>query len=82
MTGAAGLSQLAIAFHRAGIPEEVILTLHKSIEEGGYVLMLRGAGSELEQWREVLESGSPSYIYNLPYSRVIDKDFCFPITTV
>ncbi len=74
MAGAAALSQLAIAFHRAGIPEATIQALHKAIEEGKYVLMLRGAESELGQWREVLESGNPLDIYDLPYSRMIDKD--------
>src|SRR5271169_1650113 len=48
MAGAAALSQLSIAFHRAGIPEEKILALHKAIEEGKYLLMLRGAESEVD----------------------------------
>lgn len=74
MAGAAALSQLAIAFHRAGIPEEKILALHKAIEEGKYLVMLRGAESEIAQWREVLESGNPLDIHDLPYSRMIDKD--------
>jgi hypothetical protein len=74
MAGAAALSQLAIAFHRAGIPEETILVLHNAIKEGKYVLMLRGAESEIAQWREVLEKGNPLNIYDLPYSRMIDKD--------
>jgi len=74
MAGAAALSQLSIAFHRAGIPEEKILALHKAIEEGKYLLMLRGAESEVDQWREVLKSGNPLDIHDLPYSRMIDKD--------
>jgi len=74
MAGAAALSQLAIAFHRAGIPEETILVLHKAIKDGKYVLLLRGAESEITQWREVLETGNPLDIYDLSYSRMIDKD--------
>ena len=74
MGGAAALSQLAVAYHRAGIPEEKIESLHKAIEEGKYVLMLRGAASELDQWREVIVSGKPEEIDNLPYSRLIDQD--------
>ena len=73
MGGAAALSQLAVAYHRAGIPQEKIESLHKAIVEGKYVLMLRGAMSELDQWREVLASGKPALIDNLPYSRIIDK---------
>lgn len=73
MAGAAALSQLAVAFHRAGIPEEKIQALHKAIEEGHYLLMLRGAESEIGQWKEVLVSGDPLEIHDLPYSRLIDK---------
>jgi uncharacterized membrane protein len=73
MGGAAALSQLAVAYHRAGIPEEKIESLHKAIQEGKYVLMVRGASSELDQWREVIASGNPLQIDNLPYSRIIDN---------
>jgi hypothetical protein len=73
MAGAAALSQLSIAFHRAGIPEEKIHALHKAIEDGKYVLMVRGAQSEVPQWRGVLEAGKPVQIDDLPYSRVIDE---------
>jgi len=74
MGGAAAVSQLAVAYHRAGIPEEKIESLHKAIQEGKYVLMIRGASSELDQWREVIASGNPLEIDNLPYSRIIDKN--------
>jgi hypothetical protein len=36
--------------------------------------MLQGAESEIAKWREVLETGNPLNIYDLPYSRLIDKD--------
>jgi len=74
MAGAAALSQLAIAFHRAGIPEEKIQALHQAIEDGHYLLMLRGAESEIGKWKEVLASGGPLEIHDFPYSRVIDKN--------
>lgn len=74
MGGAAALSQLAVGYHRAGIPQEKIESLHQAIEEGKYVVMLRAAMSELEPWRDVLESGKPIAIDNLPYARIIDKD--------
>ena len=72
MAGTAALSQLAIAFHRAGIPEGTIQALHKAVEDGKYVLMLRAAESELPQWRGELEAGNPLEIHDLPYSRLID----------
>ncbi len=74
MGGAAALSQLAVAYHRAGIPEDKIESLHKAIEEGKYVVMLRGAESELDKWKKVLTSEKTLEIDNLPYSRIIDKD--------
>jgi len=74
MAGAAALSQLGVAFHRAGIPEAEVLYLHKAIEEGRYVVMLRGAESEVSQWRDVLQSGNPLRIDDLAYSRMIDEE--------
>jgi len=74
MGSAAALSQLAVAYHRAGIPETKIESLHKAIVEGKYVLMVRGASSELDQWREIIESGNPLEVNDLPYSRIIDDD--------
>ncbi len=73
MSGSAAVSQLAVAFHRAGIPEEKIESLHRAITEGKVVLMVRGAASELGPWRETLASENPLQLDDLPYSRVIDK---------
>ncbi len=82
LAGAAAVSQLAVAFHRAGIAQDRILSLHEAITDGKYLVMLRGASSEIDQWREVLQSGHPSEICDLPYSRLIDKDSPLPTTTV
>lgn len=73
LAGAAAVSQLAVAFHRTGIPQETILALHKAIEGGRFLVMLRGAESEIPQWREVLASGIPLEIQDLPYARVTDE---------
>lgn len=82
LAGAAAVSQLAVAFHRAGIAQDRILSLHEAITEGKYLVMLRGASSEIEQWRKVLQSGHPSQICVLPYSRLIDKESPVPTTAV
>jgi uncharacterized membrane protein len=74
MAGAAALSQLSVALHRSGIPDEKIHALHEAIEHGKYVLMLREAESEIEQWGDILAAGKPVSIDNLPYTRLIDKD--------
>lgn len=66
--GAAALSQLAVAYHRAGIPKEMIKSLHKAIEDGQYVFMLIGSPEELSRWRPTVESAHPTEIHDLPYS--------------
>lgn len=73
MLGAAAMSQLAVAFHRTGIPEETILTLHKAIEAGNFLVMLRAAESEIPVWQKVLESSGPLDLQSLPYSRMTDE---------
>ncbi len=67
------LSQLAIGFHRAGVPAEKFLALQDAMEHGKSVVTLRGAESEVPRWKEVLESGNPSAVFDFPYLRVIDK---------
>jgi uncharacterized membrane protein len=74
LAGAAALSQLAVAFHRAGIPPKEIQGLHQAIEEGKYLLMLRGATSELAPWRSVLEASAPLQIHDLSYFRAVDDE--------
>ncbi|HKJ07704.1 MAG TPA: hypothetical protein VKA76_01320, partial [Gammaproteobacteria bacterium] len=41
MAGAAAVSQLAVALHRMGIPEERLHSYHRAIEKGHYVVLLR-----------------------------------------
>lgn len=74
IAGAATLSQLAITFHRIGIPEETIFTLHQAIQDGKYVLLLRGTELELTQWRGILESVNPLKIDDFPYARIINNN--------
>lgn len=82
LAAGAAVSQLAVAFHRAGIAQDRIFSLHEAITQGKYLVMLRGASSEIEQWREVLQSGHPSEVCVLPYSRLIDKDSPLPTTAL
>jgi uncharacterized membrane protein len=74
IAGAAALSQLAIAFHRSGIADEKILTLHQAIQDGKYVLMLRGTELEVAQWREIFKLSNPLNIDDFPYAQITDKD--------
>lgn len=73
LAGAAALSQLSVAFHRAGIPAQQIEALHQCIVEGKTLVMLRGAASELAPWRAVLEESKPLQIEDMAYARAVDK---------
>ncbi|BCB27479.1 hypothetical protein SKTS_23650 [Sulfurimicrobium lacus] len=68
MTGAAELTQLATAMHRVGIPEEKLEHLHRAIEDGRFLLLLRGARSELQEWRGILGWSDAEEILELPYT--------------
>lgn len=74
MSGSAALSHLAAAYHRAGVPEEKIKSLHTAVEEGKYVLMVRGTEAELEKWRKALESARPSELHDLSYRQTVEED--------
>lgn len=41
MAGAAAISQLAVALHRMGVPEERLQSYHDAIDKGHYVVLLR-----------------------------------------
>jgi hypothetical protein len=73
LAGAAALTQLAVAFHRAGVPAQEIGALHQCIVEGKTLVMLRGAASHLEPWREELQASKPLQIHDLAYARVLDR---------
>jgi len=68
MTGAAELTHLATAMHRIGIPEDMLEHLHRAIEEGRYLLLLRGARDELQEWRGILEWSDAEETVELPYT--------------
>lgn len=51
MAGAAAISQLAVALHRLGVPEERLEAFHRAIEQGRYLVILRCAdAAEAEHW--------------------------------
>lgn len=72
MTGAAEVTHLATAMHRIGIPEEMLEHLHRDIEEGRYLLLLRGARSELQEWRGILGWSDAEETVELPYTGIQD----------
>jgi hypothetical protein len=51
MAGAAAASQLSVAMHRSGVPEEKLEALHDAIEQGHYLVMLRLDEEEAGKWQ-------------------------------
>lgn len=72
MTGAAAATHLATVMHRMGVPQEELDHLHKSIEAGHYVLLLREARDQVQPWKTVLEWSGAREILELPYTGVKD----------
>ena len=67
MAGAGAVSHLITAMHRAGIPEEELQRLHKAIENGEYVLMLRCRSHECDQYRPVVKQAGADEILDHPF---------------
>lgn len=72
MAGAAALTHLAAALHRSGIPEEELEHLHRCIEEGHFVVLLRDSAGEMSRWTAIVEMGKAQEVKVLPYHRLID----------
>jgi hypothetical protein len=67
LAGAAAVSQLSVAMHQMGIPEERLETLHNAIDRGDYIVMLRLTATNLEHWQSFLTTYEPQEIMNYPY---------------
>jgi hypothetical protein len=59
--------------HIAWARQKDSLALHKAIEAGRSLVLLRGAESKIPQWRKILESGAPLDIPDPPYSRMSEE---------
>jgi hypothetical protein len=67
MAGAAALTQLASAMHRAGIPQDQLDHLHQAIVDGHFVLLLRETADQVQPWLEVLRRSEAREVMELPY---------------
>ncbi|MDX1657009.1 MAG: hypothetical protein R3310_17495 [Candidatus Competibacteraceae bacterium] len=72
MAGAAAMSHFTTAVHRMGVPEERLEELHRAIEEGCYVVMLRLSLDQLPSWIQVLERCGARQLEDYPYVHVSD----------
>lgn len=68
MAGAAAISELALAMHRMGVPEDRLQAFHDAIEQGHYVVLVRCANAqEVERWRPELGWPAPTTLEVFPY---------------
>jgi hypothetical protein len=67
MAGAAALSQLGVAVHRMGVPEEAVDALQRFLSEGGYLLLLIVAEPDLATWRARLGATDADGLQDYPY---------------
>lgn len=72
MAGAAALTHLASVMHRMGIPQDKLDHLHRAIEEGHCILLLRETMDEISPWLEVLRQSDAREILELPYKSLIE----------
>ena len=67
MAGAAAISELAVAIHQMGVPEEKLHQLHEAIVQGHYVVILRCASEETTSCRSLLTRRGDEEVEDFPY---------------
>jgi hypothetical protein len=66
MASAAVLTELASALHELGIPEQELVTIHDSIEQGHYIVILHCARDDVEQYERHIKSAGADPVMALP----------------
>jgi hypothetical protein len=72
MAGAAAASELSVAIHRSGVPEEKLDALHDAIEQGQTIVMLRLDADEVDKWRVLLGHAGAESMEAYPYRGLLD----------
>jgi hypothetical protein len=72
MAGAAALSQLGVALHRMGVPEDELHRLHDAVAADKLVLLLRLGQEEVERWRPVIADAGAEGVMDYPYVGALD----------
>jgi hypothetical protein len=67
LAGAAAISELTVAVHRMGVPEERLEAMRRHIEEGRYLLILIVETEQAARWREALERTGARDLADYPY---------------
>jgi hypothetical protein len=67
LAGAAAVSQLAVILHRHGLPEQALADLHRKVESGQVLIVVRaGDAAEAGRYREALAPGAAEPVLTLP----------------
>ena len=66
MLGAAAVTRVTIALHRAGIPESKLDALHQAIMDGRTLLILHCGADDPKTWRQRLRWQGADPVLTLP----------------
>jgi hypothetical protein len=72
MAGAGAASQLTVAIHRIGVPEERLEETRARLARGEHLLMLIAAAEEAEGWNTLLQGTGADPLWAYPYVGVTE----------
>jgi hypothetical protein len=67
LAGAGAASQLGVAIHRMGVPEDRLEETRERLGRGQHLLLLIVADEETRSWRETLDATAPDDLWGFPY---------------
>jgi hypothetical protein len=67
MAGAGAASELSVAIHRMGVPEECLDETRSRLARGEHLLMLIAAAEETEGWKPLLDQSGAEPLWAYPY---------------
>jgi hypothetical protein len=74
LAGGAVVSQLAVVLHRRGLPRQALADLHRRIEAGQVLIVIRvGDADEARRFSDVLAAGTGEPVLTLPDRRWTSK---------
>lgn len=67
LAGAGAASQLTVAVHRMGVPDEKLDETHERVARGEHLLMLIAPEGEIDHWQSLIETTGADPIWTFPY---------------
>lgn len=72
MIGGAALSQLGVAIHGMGVPEDALDEVRRRLDEGQTLLLLITATEEADHWHGFVENTDADVLWEFPYAGITD----------